>query len=78
MDLLIDCCVSMRFFLYSLISGRLDIHALIGCRDGCRDKLRRQGDQEAQRDRENKSPLVNNINIMGWWLREGWLLAGRN
>ena len=68
----------MRFFSYPLTSGRSYFHALIGCRDGCRDQLRRQGDQEAQRVRENRLQLVDNINIMGWWLREGWLLAGRN
>ena len=62
----------MRFFSsYPLTIGRSYIHALIGCRDGCRDQLRRQGDQEAQRARENRLQLVNNINIMGWLLRKG-------
>ncbi len=46
-------------------------------RGECRDQLRRQGDQEAQRTRENSIQLVNNINSMGWLVREGWLLAAR-
>ncbi len=45
--------------------------ALVGCRDGCRDRLRRQEDQETQRAREHILPLVNRKNSMGWWVRDG-------
>ncbi len=45
-----------------------DDHARVGCRDGCRDQLRRQEDQETRRARE---PLVNRKISMGWWVREG-------
>ncbi len=43
----------------------------------CRDQRRRQGDQEAQRAREHRLPLVNRKNSMGWWVREGRSLAGQ-
>ncbi len=39
-------------------------HALVGCRDGCRDQLRRKEDQETQRPRESIMPLANRK--IGW------------
>ncbi len=47
----------------------------MGCRDGYRDQLRLQGDQETQRAREHILSLVNRKNSMGWWVREGQSLA---
>ena len=55
-------------------SGLQD-HALVGCRDGYRDQIRRQGDQGTQRARDQLLPLVNITNSMGWWVREGRSLA---
>ncbi len=66
------------FFRILLLAEDIGVHALIGCRDKCRDQLRWQEDQEAQRARENILSLLNNINMMGCWVREGWLLDGRN
>ncbi len=51
-------------------SGLQD-HALVGCRDGYRDQIRRQGDQETHRARDHIVLLENRINSMGWWVREG-------
>ncbi len=46
-------------------------HARVGCRDGCREQLRRQEDQDTQRAREHIMPLVNKKKSMGLWVREG-------
>jgi hypothetical protein len=51
-------------------SGLQD-HALVGCRDGYRDQIRRQGDQETHRARDHIVLLVNRKNSMRWWVREG-------
>jgi len=51
-------------------SGLQD-HALVGCRDGYRDQIRRQGDQETRRARDHIVLLVNRKNSMRWWVREG-------
>ena len=51
MNLLIDSCVTKynAYIVYHILRRSEDIggHALIRCREGCRDHLRRQGDHGA-------------------------------
>jgi hypothetical protein len=75
MNLLTPCCVVMLSF--SFVSSdkpktREASIAMVFLQHRCRDQLRRQGDQDAQRARKNIMPLENSKNMMGWWAWEGW------